>query len=138
MKAVFESEGQTCQNFDEAKHFLKGTFLSSSDQQSVLSQLMALKQASAQSLNDFHDKIQKLGKVAFVDINAEASDRFMMGVLINGLRSSNMCDHVDQQQPDKLTDAMHLAHDEEAHLNCRKEDEWIFRPDQNAVRPPEQ
>ncbi len=50
-------EGQQCQMLDAAKRFLKSKFLNSSDQQSALSRLLALKQGNNQTLNDFHDKV---------------------------------------------------------------------------------
>ncbi len=74
-KTVMESdEGQQCQMLEVAKRFLKSKFLNSSDQQSALSPLMALKQTNSQTLNDIHDKVQELGEVTFVNITAEASD----------------------------------------------------------------
>ncbi len=96
-----------------------------------------MKQTPTQSLSEFHDKVRELGEVAFVDTNADASEKMLMNVLVNGLRSSSMRDHVDRQHPKTLIEAMHFAREEEGRLDCRKEDEHIFHSDQNSVKSSE-
>ncbi len=83
-------------SFEEAKRFLKQKFFNEADQHSALSRLMGLKQTDAQTLSEFHDKIREHGEVAFVDITADASDKLMMSVLVNGLHSYNMRDQIDR------------------------------------------
>ena len=135
-KSVFEQEhkNRDFATVEDAKKFLREHFLGVTDQQSAMNHLMSIRQGNTQPISELHAQVLALGEVALVALPTDSRNMVLKGVFINALRSANVRDFVDRAKPSNLNEAMKIAIEETARASRRKEDDKVFKSDQNSIR----